>query len=387
MPFSMLSVLQRTSRIGLAASKISITRVRPGIPCYPATCVRSPMRRFASLALIGVFTMSPNAAAPDASAAQTPPAATDLLRLDPALDALVAPGTKPELVSATYVFTEGPMWHEGRLWFSDEEGGRVHALTPGGQDEVLVDYAEGPLAPANGGKIGPNAMATDANGAVVLLQQYGRAVVHLVEDAGTAGKVHPVPFFDSYGGKRLNSPNDLVFLPDGSFFFTDPPYGLKQGDKDPAKELDFNGVFHFQDGKLTPVIKDLTLPNGVALSPDYRTLYVNNSGPAQRVIAYELQPDGTVGAAHDVITFTGKEGAGVPDGLKVDARGNLWTSGPGGIRVVTPQGRVLGQIKLPQIAANLAWGGDDGRTLYITARSHVYRLHTLVGGTLPVYRR
>lgn len=345
------------------------------------------MRYFASLVLIGVLTVSSQVPASGGSAVQNHPAPIDVLRLDPALDALLAPGTKPELVCADYVFTEGPMWRQGRLWFSDEEGGRVHALTPDGHDEVLVDYAEGPLAPANGSKIGPNAMATDATGSVVLLQQYGRAVVHLVEDPSATPPVHPAPFFDSYGGKRLNSPNDLVFLPDGSFFFTDPPYGLKQGDKDPAKELSFNAVFHFKEGKLTPVIQDLTLPNGVALSPDYHTLYVNNSGPAQRVIAYALHPDGSVGPAHDVITFTGKEGEGVPDGLKVDARGNLWTTGPGGIRVVTPAGKVLGQIKLPQIAANLAWGGEDGRTLYITARTHVYRLQTLVGGTLPVFRR
>ena len=279
------------------------------------------------------------------------------------------------------------MWREGRLWFSDEEGDRVHALTADGHDEVLVDYAAGPFAAADGSKIGPNAMATDADGSVVLLQQYGRAVVHLVGEPGSVHPLHPVPFFDSDGGKRLNSPNDLVFLPDGSFFFTDPTYGLKLGDKDPAKQLAFNGVFHYRDGKLSPIIKDLTLPNGIALSPDQRTLYVNNSGPAQRVIAYKLASDGSVGPAHDVITFTGKEGDGVPDGMKVDARGNVWTTGPGGIRVVTPQGKVLGQIRLPQVAANMAWGGEDGHTLYITARSHVYRMQTLVGGTLPAFRR
>ena len=322
-----------------------------------------------------------------APAATTPPGSVEVVRLDPALDALLAPGVKPELLSDAHVFTEGPMWRKGRLWFSDEEeaGGKVHALTPDGQDEVLVNYAEGPLAPSDGGRIGPNAMAADANGAVILLQQYGRAVVHLVEEPAGSGSVHPVPFFDSYQGKRLNSPNDLVFLPDGSFFFTDPPYGLQGRDQDPAKQLPFNAVFHYKDGELTPVIVDLTLPNGVALSPDHRTLYVNNSGPAQRVIAYPLAADGSVGSARDVITFTGEEGDGVPDGLKVDAQGNLWTTGPGGIRVVTPAGKVLGQIKLPRIAANLAWGGEDGRTLYITARSQVYRLQTIVGGTMPVF--
>ena len=350
------------------------------------------MRPLTSFAFTGVFAVSSFLPASGGSAAQTTPssstqAAIQVLRLDPALDALLAPGTQPELLHADYVFTEGPMWREGRLWFSDEEGDRVHALTPDGRDEVLVDYAQGPLAAPDSSKTGPNAMGTDKSGKVVLLQQYARAVVHLEGEPNSGTPLHPVPFFDSYGGKRLNSPNDLVFLPDGSFFFTDPPYGLKQGDKDPAKQLDFNGVFHYSEGKLVPIIKDLTLPNGIALSPDFRTLYVNNSGPAQRVIAYALHPDGTVGPARDVITFTGKEGEGVPDGMKVDARGNVWTTGPGGIRIITPDGKVLGQIKLPEIAANLAWGGADGRTLYITARSHVYRLQTLVGGMLPVFRR
>lgn len=331
--------------------------------------------------------MSLSSSGSTASPVQTSSASVDLLRFDPALDALVAPGVKPELLRADYVFTEGPMWHEGRLWFSDEEGDRVHAITADGKDEVLVDYSQGPLAAPQGSKIGPNAMATDPNGAVVLLQQYGRAVVHLIGEPKGSVPVHPVPFFDSYGGKRLNSPNDLVFLPDGSFLFTDPPYGLKQGDNDPAKELPYNAVFHFKNGKLNPVITDLTLPNGIALSPDHRTLYVNNSGPKQRVIAYPLHEDDSVGPPHDVITFTGKEGEGVPDGMKVDAHGNIWTTGPGGIRVITPAGKVLGQIKLEKVAANVAWGGEDGRTLYIMARSHVYRLQTLVGGNLPIFRR
>lgn len=275
------------------------------------------------------------------------------------------------------------MWRGGRLWFSDEEGDRVHAVTPEGHDTVVVDFKTGPYALPDGKKTGPNAMATSKDGSVVMCEQYGRAVVRLV---GTFGHVKPEPFFDNYDGKRLNSPNDLVFLPDGSFFFTDPPYGLRGRDHDPAKQLSFDGVFHYKDGKLTPIITDLTLPNGIALSPDNKTLYVNNSGPKMRVIAYPLQADGSVGAPHDVIDFTGKEGPGVPDGMKIDSRGNIWTSGPGGIRILTPQGKVLGQILLPEVAANLAWGGD-GTTLYITARTHVYRLQTRVRGYLPVFRR
>jgi gluconolactonase len=306
-----------------------------------------------------------------------------VLRFSPTLDRLIAPGAKPEVVHGGYVFTEGPMWRGGRLWFSDEEGDRVHALTASGQDTVLVDFRYGKYALPNGHKTGPNAMATAKDGSVVMCEQYGRAVVRL---EGPAKHLRVVPFFDSYHGKRLNSPNDLVFLPDGSFFFTDPPYGLKGGDHDPAKQLKFDGVFHYKNGKLTPIIENLTLPNGIALSPDNKTLYVNNSGPAMRVIAYPLHTDGTVGEPRDVIDFTSKDGPGVPDGMKIDSHGDIWTTAPGGIRIVTPQGKVLGQILLPEVAANLAWGGD-GTTLYITARTHVYRLQTRVKGYLPVFRR
>jgi gluconolactonase len=337
------------------------------------------MRSFTRVIVIAIFVVFSLQAI---SYAQVAPS-MKVLRLAPALDALIAPGVEPEVVSGGYVFTEGPMWRGGRLWFSDEEGDKIHAVTPDGQDTVLIDFTRGPYARPDRQKTGPNAMATSKDGSVVLCEQYNRAIARLV---GQHGHLRAVAFFDSYQGKHLNSPNDLVFLPDGSFFFTDPPYGLKGRDHDPAKQLSFNGVFHYKVGKLTPIITNLILPNGIALSPDNKTLYVNNSGPKERVIAYPLRADGTVGPPRDVIDFTGKEGPGVPDGIKTDSRGNIWTTGPGGIRILTPAGKVLGQILLPEVAANLAWGGD-GSTLYITARTHVYRLQTLVQGQLPAFRR
>lgn len=320
---------------------------------------------------------------PSVSHAQTAKPSMKVLRFSPALNKLIAPGVEPQVVSGGYVFTEGPMWRHGRLWFSDEEGDKVHAVTPNGKDTVLINFKNGPYARPDGKKTGPNAMAANKNGVVVMCEQYARAVVKLI---GRPGHLRPVLFFDTYHGKRLNSPNDLVFLPNGAFFFTDPPYGLKGGNHSPLKQLPFNGVFYYRNGKLKAIIKNLTLPNGIALSPNNKTLYVNNSGPAERVIAYPLHSNGTVGPPHDVIDFTGKEGPGVPDGMKIDSRGNIWTTGPGGIRIITPQGKVLGQIVLPEVAANLAWGGN-GHTLYITATSHVYRIHTRVKGYLPVFRR
>lgn len=338
------------------------------------------MRLFARVGFLALFNLLSFAAVGQAQDAKP---SMKVLRLSPSLDRLIAPDAQPEVVSGGYAFTEGPMWRGGRLWFSDEEGDKVHAVTADGQDTVLVDFTTGLYAGPDGQKTGPNAMATSKDGSVVMCEQYGRAVVRLV---GEPAHIKVEPFFDSYEGKRLNSPNDLVFLPDGSFFFTDPPYGLKGRDHDPAKQLAFDGVFHYKNGRLTPIITNLTLPNGIALSPDNRTLYVNNSGPAERVVAYSLHSDGTVGPPHDVIDFTGHEGPGVPDGMKIDRDGDIWTTGPGGIRILTPQGKVLGQILLPEVAANLAWGGD-GSTLYITARTHIYRLHTLVRGYLPAFHR
>ena len=353
------------------------------------------MRPFAPTLALAIL-LSPYALLPKGTNPVSPAipdnVAPAVLRLDPALDRLIAPGTAPAVVAGGFTFTEGPMWRGNRLWFVDEEGDKIHAVTADGQVSTLVDYQHGPFtlpkSGLNGGKTGPNAMATAPDGTVVAMQQYARDVVHLTEDASNAQiPVRQTPFFSTYNGKHLNSPNDLVFVPDGSFYFTDPNYGLPLRDKDPAKQLPYQAVFHVRDGKPVPVITDLETPNGIALSPDAKTLYVNNSGPQQRVIAYPLHPDGTVGPARDVITFTGKEGDGVPDGLKVDAEGNLWTTGPGGIRIVTPQGKVLGQIQLPEVAANLGWGGADGRTLYITAHTHVYRLQVLRPGSLPAFRR
>lgn len=326
----------------------------------------------------------------------TPPSTPEIVRLDPALDALLAPDAVPTVFAQGFTFTEGPMWHKGRLWFVDEEGDKVHAATPDGQVVVVVDYTHGPYAKppgtptgsSNGATTGPNAMATAPDGSIIAMQQYARDVVRLTEDPGDRNvPVKQTVLFDSYDGRHLNSPNDLVFVADGSFYFSDPNYGLKDGDKDSAKQLPFQAVFHVKDGKLSPATTELTTPNGVALSPDGRTLYVNNSAPDQRVVAFPIQKDGSLGPAQDVIRFTGEEGDGVPDGLKLDSRGNLWTTGPGGIRVITPQGQVLGQIKLPQIANNLAWGGPDGRMLYICAHDRIYQLPVLVPGSLPLFQQ
>jgi gluconolactonase len=280
-------------------------------------------------------------------------------------------------VADGFAFTEGPMWREGRLWFSDVVGNKMYAMTPDGKSSVLLDHAGGLESIRAGTPKGSNGMVTGKDGNVLMTQHGMRRIARLDEH------LRPVAFLDNFEGKKLNSPNDLVYAPDGSLWFTDPPYGLAGGDGDPAKELSFNGVFRYANGKLTAPIRDLTLPNGVGFTSDGKTLYVSNSGPQMFVERYEVAADGTVSNPTRFIEYPG--GApDVPDGLKLDSANNLWTSGPGGIRIISPAGKVLGQIKLPETAANLAWA-DDGTTLYITASSSIYRLKVATPGAMPRY--
>jgi gluconolactonase len=313
--------------------------------------------------------------------AQTAPVPVRIDKFDPALDAVIAPGTRIERVATGFLFAEGPMWREGKLWFSDLPGDRLRTVTPAGKVEVVLENSGGYPNPPKGANIGSNALATDKDGSILMMQMGARRIVRL--DA----TMKPQPFVTAFEGKRLNSPNDLVFARDGSLWFTDPPFGLFNGmDKDPAKALPFNGVFRYANGKLTAPIRDMTLPNGIGFSPDGSTLYVSNYGPDMYVRAYTVGKEGALSNPRILIRYPAGSGPEGPDGLKVDSAGNIWTSGPGGIRIVTPKGKVLGQIKLPEAAANLAFA-EDGHVVYITASSSIYRLRTRVAGELPLYRR
>lgn len=301
-------------------------------------------------------------------------------RLDPALDSLIAPGTRIERVATGFGFTEGPLWHDGRLWFSDVSGDTLRAVDPSGRVEELIANAGGLPNPPAGKSIGPNGMVPDRDGSVLMAQMGARRIVRVGADR------HVTPVIADYHGKRLNSPNDLVFAADGALWFTDPPFGLYNGmDKDPAKQLPYNAVFRYTGGTLTPVITGLKLPNGIGFSPDGRTLYVTDYGPPGVIYAYKVGRGGALSNRRALISFPAG-GAGGADGLKVDRRGNVWATGPGGIRVISPAGKVLGRILLPEVAANLAFAGD-GHTLYITASTSVYRLRTTVAGLLPRYAR
>jgi len=304
---------------------------------------------------------------------------TSVDRLDPALDAVIAPGTQIERVATGFKFVEGPMWREGHLWFSDLVGDQMISVAPDGTARVLIDHSGGLENRPPGSYTGSNAMATDKDGSVLMIQQGGRRIVRL------DSKFNMTTFLDKFEGKKFNSPNDLVFAPDGSLWFTDPPYGLPGQDKDPAKELSFNGVYRYANGKLTAVIRDLTRPNGIGFTADGKTLYISNSGPDMFVEKYNVAADGTVSGGTKVISYPGSA-PDVPDGLKLDSANNLWTSGPGGFRIISPAGKVLGQIKLPEVAANLAWG-DDGHYAYFTASTSVYRIKVATPGKMPLYHR
>jgi gluconolactonase len=294
-------------------------------------------------------------------------------RLDPALDALVAPTAAVEKVAGGFKFTEGPLWRpDHTLWFSDVQGNVVRSLTPDGKVTVMIPNAGGLSNAPPDAFVGSNGMAAAPDGSVWMAQHGARQIARVGADRTLT------PVVSRFEGKRFNSPNDLVFARDGAVYFTDPPYGLAGQDDDPARELTFNGVYRFANGRLQALVRDLNRPNGLAFSPDFKTLYVNNSDPAKNlVMRYDVAADGTLANGRVLADLTSKVD-GLADGMKVDARGNIYTAGPGGIWILSPDGKHLGTIRPPETPANCAWG-DDGKTLYMTAVTSVYRVRTLVG--------
>jgi gluconolactonase len=315
------------------------------------------------------------------AAVQTHAAGTEIVRMDPALDKLIVPGTSVERIATGFKFTEGPMWHAGRLWFSDLGDNKMYAVSRDGHVELLIDRSGGLQTVPPGSYLGSNAMAPDKDGSVLMIQQGGRKIVRVSKQLQIS------PFLDSFAHKKLNSPNDLVFARDGALWFTDPPFGLAHMDQDPAKELKFNAVFRYANGKLTPVITDLTLPNGIGFSPDGKTLYVSNYGPQMYVNAYDVGRNGQVSNGRVLINYPDNSaGKGGPDGLKIDTAGNIWTTGPGGLRIITPQGHVLGLIRCGEVAANIAFG-EHGHAAYFTASTSIYRIAVATPGELPLYNQ
>jgi gluconolactonase len=300
-------------------------------------------------------------------------------RLDSRLNSLIPTDAHIEKLAGGFQFTEGPLWFStGHLWFSDVIGNVVRQWSAGGVVTEILQNAGGQSNAPPGSFIGPNGMIAGQDGAVLLCQHTNRRIALISRDG------HISTLIDKYEGKRLNSPNDLVYKSDGSLYFTDPPYGLVKQDEDPSKELSFNGVYRFSDGKLQVIINDLTRPNGLAFSPDEQTLYVANSEPLKLWMRYDVQPDGTVSNGRVFFDVTSSTEKGLPDGMKLDARGNLYCAGPGGVWVFSPDGSHLGTIVTPETPANCNWG-DDGKTLYITAETSLYRIRLAVEGRKALY--
>ena len=299
-------------------------------------------------------------------------------RLDPALDAIVPRGAVVEQIADGFDWSEGPVWFPdkdgGRLLFSDVPMNTVFQWREGKGVSVFLKPSGYTGKTARGGEPGSNGLLRDAKGRLVLMQHGDRRVARLDDGKFTT-------LADKYEGKRFNSPNDGTFDRAGNLYFTDPPYGLEKGVDDPKRELDFQGVYRLTpDGKLTLLTKEMTRPNGIALSPDEKTLYVANSDPDQAIwMAFPLKADGTLGTGRVFFDATQrvKSSKGLPDGLKVDAQGNLFATGPGGVFVFSPAGKLLGIFATGQATANCGWG-EDGSTLFITADMYLGRikLHT-----------
>jgi gluconolactonase len=329
-------------------------------------------------AFVMLTACSPKSEQPNTEA--PPPVSGSVSRTDAALDALVPPSATIEKLAGGFQFTEGPLWFPaGHVWFSDVQGNVVRQWSPSGVEEILRPGGyDGSDAPP-GAFIGPNGMIADKGGAVLLCQHGNRRIVRIAPDRKLTTLV------DRFEGKRLNSPNDLVYRSDGSLYFTDPPYGLPGGDQDPKKELPFNGVYRLTGGKLQLLVKDLTRPNGIAFSPDEKTLYVANSDEKRKIwMRYDVAADGSVSNGKVFADVTQQTENGLPDGMKVDAQGNVYATGPGGIWIFSPEGRHLGTIKPPETPANCNWG-DDGRTLYMTAQTSLYRIRLAAAGKKALY--
>jgi gluconolactonase len=329
----------------------------------------------------------------------------EVVRNDAAIDALVGPNPKVFKLAEGFKFTEGPIWigkDGGYLLFSDPNANTIYKYAPGGNQDAKLEVFRTPSG-YNGadiaeyGQPGSNGLTLDPQGRLTI-NQHGNHRVVRDENDGTQ-----TVLADNYQGKRLNSPNDLVYRSDGTLFFSDPPFGFPKLFNDARKQLLFSGVYSIYKGKLQLVSKDLTGPNGVALSPDEKYLYVGNwprslTGQELRkddeavteigdrhkaIMRYEVQPDGTLKNGKLFFDFTNAAGEDGLDGIKVDQQGNLYVSAPGGLWVISPEGKHLGTIVTPRHVHNMAWGDADGKTLYLCARSALYRIRLNVVGVRP----
>lgn len=333
---------------------------------------------FRSLALAAVAVAALGATADEP---KLPATIGSVERKDPKLDALIPKDAKIEVLAGGFKWTEGPVWDKkgGALLFTDIPNNRVVRWSAkDGVSDFLKPSGYTGSEKFTGYEPGANGLAYDKDGALILCQHGDRRIAKLTGDKKF------VTLADKYDGKRLNSPNDLVFAKNGDLYFTDPPYGLPEQMKDPKKELDFQGVYRLNaKGELTLLTKEMTRPNGIGLSPDEKTLYVANSDPDKAIwMAFPINADGTLGKGkliHDSTDEVKAKKPGLPDGLKVDAKGNIFATGPDGVFVFGPDHAYLGKIVIGDKNANCGWG-DDGTVLYICANDKLVRIKTSTKG-------
>jgi gluconolactonase len=279
---------------------------------------------------------------------------------------IVPEGSSLEKLCTGFQFTEGPVWNvaEGSLLFSDIPANRVYAWS---SDTKVTIFRE-PSENSNG-------LTYDRKGRLILCEHGTRRLTRLTTD-----DVYTV-LSERFRGKRLNSPNDAVVKSDGTIYFTDPPYGIQPEEQ----ELPFQGVFRYdpEDQNLTLLVDDFDRPNGLAFSPDEQVLYVADSSSRRHIRSFNIRLDGTLSEGH-VFAAIRSESPGNPDGMKIDLMGNLYSAAAGGIWVFSASGENLGVISTPETPANCAWGDEDGRGLYITARTSIYRIRLNVPGVRPI---
>jgi gluconolactonase len=299
-----------------------------------------------------------------------------ITRADPAMDAIVAPGAIAERIAEGFTFTEGPVWRGDALLFSDPNQNVIHRWSPGtGLSIFRTKSGYTGVDIGAYGQPGSNGLAIDPEGRLIICEHGNRRVTRLEHN----GQLTVLA--DRFEGKRLNSPNDVTCRSDGAIFFTDPPFGLPGLHDDPRRESPYTGVYSLKDGVLRMICNDMSGPNGIALSPDERHLYVANWDTSRKVVMrFDVTSDATLSNPVVFADLTDARGEEALDGLKVDGAGHVYVSGPGGIWVFAPSGAHLGSIALLELPANFAFGDADKRTLYCTARTGLYRLRLGVNG-------
>jgi gluconolactonase len=342
-------------------------------------------------------TLSSSAAARLKQSAKALPRITPTIeRLDPSVNMIVPADASLEKVATGFTWTEGPLWMPaGYLLFAEITSNSIRKWTPGAGVSIFMQPSgyKG-TKPYGGPEPGSNAMTLDEHGRLTVAGHAQRDVWRLERmDA----KAQVTILADSYQGKKLNSPNDLVYRSDGSLYFTDPPYGFRtQSDTDPEKQLNVNGVYRIP-GALTQnpgaaparsqlqlLIKDLPRPNGIVFSPDEKYLYVSNSEPKKFWMRYSVKADGTLTDGKVFFDAGSDPRLGLPDGMKVDQKGNLYSAGPGGVWIFSSAGKHLGTIDIPEKVGNVAWGGADHKTLYIMDGPSIYRISLKIPGVYPL---